>query len=79
MKTTRHHFLVAALVLTACAIPFRNQIVRFIRNPAQALGPTTTVDDRLKEFGPSARRKLSADFSRIGVPYPPKRIVLVGL
>ncbi len=79
MKLTRLHFLAVVLVLAACAIPFRNQIVRFVRNPAQSLGPKKTVEDRLKEFGPSARQKLAADFSRIGVPYPPKRIVLVGL
>lgn len=79
MKLTRLHFLAVVLVLAACAIPFRNQIVRFIRNPAQSLGPKKTVDDRLKEFGSSARQKMSADFSRIGIPYPPRRIVLVGL
>ncbi len=43
------------------------------------MGTKKTVADRIAEFGPSARQKLSADFSRIGVPYPPKRIVLVGL
>ena len=79
MKLTRLHFLAVVLVLAACAIPFRNQIVRFVRNPELPMAPKKTVDDRLKEFGPAAREKLAADFSRIGVPYPPKRIVLVGL
>ena len=79
MKIIRLHLLVAALGLAACAIPFRDQFVRFIRSPEQAVGTKKTVEDRLKEFGPSARQKLAADFTRIGVPYPPKQIVLVGL
>lgn len=79
MKINRLQALLTVLALAACAIPFRNQIVRFIRNPAQAMGPKKTVEDRLKEFGPSARLRLAADFSRVEVPYPPMRIVLVGL
>ena len=79
MKITRLHLLFAALGLAACAIPFRDQFVRFIRNPEQAVGTKKTVAERIAEFGPSARQKLAADFTRIGVPYPPKQIVLVGL
>ena len=37
------------------------------------------VADRLAEFGPPARQRLAGDFSRIGVFYPPKQVVLVGL
>ena len=38
-----------------------------------------TVDDRLMTYGASARNSLSADFKRWEIPYPPKKMILVGL
>lgn len=38
-----------------------------------------TVNDRLTEYGTAARERLGADFTKTGIEYPPKRIVLVGL
>lgn len=40
---------------------------------------THSVDDRLAEFGSTARMRLLPAFLRAGVPYPPEKIVLVGL
>jgi hypothetical protein len=44
-----------------------------------AAAGTYTVEDRLRQFGPAVRSRLAADFSRTGVPYPPRRVILVGL
>lgn len=38
-----------------------------------------SVDDRLSQFGVAARTRLLPHFLRAGVPYPPARIILVGL
>ncbi len=38
-----------------------------------------TVADRVKQFGETARERPGPDFNRIGVPYPPKRMILIGL
>lgn len=37
------------------------------------------VADRLDQFGATARTRLLPEFLRAGVPYPPARVVLVGL
>lgn len=38
-----------------------------------------TVDDRLREYGPAARARLQVHFQKHGIPYPPRRVVLVGV
>lgn len=38
-----------------------------------------TVGQRVAEFGPAVRQRLAPDFQRIGIAYPPKSVVLVGL
>lgn len=40
---------------------------------------TCTVGDRLKEYGPAARGRLEPFFNQRQLPYPPARLVLVGL
>ena len=39
----------------------------------------TTTEDRLQEYGLSARARLAPYFSAAGVAYPPSRLVIVGL
>jgi hypothetical protein len=41
-------------------------------------GPKT-IADRLVQYGPQARQRLQPRFKEIAVPYPPKRLTLVGL
>ena len=38
-----------------------------------------SIEDRLDQFGSAARNRLLAHFLRAQVPYPPARVVLVGL
>jgi murein L,D-transpeptidase YafK len=38
-----------------------------------------TVGDRLKEFGPVVHARLEPRFREVGVTYPPKKLVFVGL
>jgi murein L,D-transpeptidase YafK len=41
-------------------------------------GPAT-IESRLKDFSASVEKRLRSDFQRAGVPYPPARLVFVGL
>jgi hypothetical protein len=38
-----------------------------------------TIDDRVAQYGPSARARLLPFFAAAGVPYPPARFLLLGL
>jgi murein L,D-transpeptidase YafK len=38
-----------------------------------------TVSQRVDEFGPTVRHRLAADFERVRVAYPPKKITFIGL
>lgn len=38
-----------------------------------------TVSQRVEEFGRTVRARLNADFEKVGVPYPPQAMVLIGL
>jgi len=44
-----------------------------------AIAGKKTVADRVVEFGPAVRPRLSPHFDRAGVAYPPARVTLVGL
>ncbi len=38
-----------------------------------------TVEERVKQYGPAARARLEPHFKKAAVPYPPTRLVLVGI
>lgn len=46
---------------------------------AQTAKGKASVADRLEQYGPAARARLKPRFDAIGIAYPPKKIVLVGL
>jgi hypothetical protein len=63
-------------ILTFWLVPrFRRHAVATI----QFLKGKRTVAERVQQYGPAARRRLLPEFERIGVPYPPDRVALVGL
>ncbi len=37
-----------------------------------------TIESRLQQFSPVVERRLAPDFKRVGVPYPPARLVFAG-
>lgn len=45
----------------------------------RAANDRKTISDRVKEFGKLVHQRLAPHFSQIGMAYPPKRIILVGL
>lgn len=79
MKFRRLHVLLILLGFVVCAIPFREKVRSAIRRFVPTAGNRKSVDDRVTEYGESVRSRLTPRFHEVGINYPPKRIVLVGL
>jgi len=65
----------AAFAVAFCAAA----LIRMACRGEAAPGSRPSIEDRQKQYGPSARKRLSPHFTAANVPYPPARIVLVGL
>jgi hypothetical protein len=75
MKIKRGRIIILTFFILSCMALFRESIEKTIQ---QHWG-RKTVADRLEQFGAIARERLAPAFERIGVPYPPDKIVLVGI
>ena len=79
MKLTRLHILLAVLVLTFCAYPFRAQLRRPFVAALQHIRGMKTISDRVAQYGDTVKARLVPAFDQIGAPYPPKKMTLIGL
>lgn len=75
----RLHILLIVLGLAILATVFRSRVERALAPAIQTLRGEKTVSDRLAEHGQAVRRRLLPYFQAANIPYPPERIVLVGL
>lgn len=71
----RLYVLLAILALTVLLIPFRAQVLGVVR----AMRGGKTVADRVREYGPAARKRMAPWFAQAGVVYPPAKVALIGL
>lgn len=79
MKIKRLHILLVLLALFVCAMPFRAQLRRPVVAANQIMKGKKTVNDRVAQFGDAVRTRLAPQFASAKVPYPPRRVTLVGL
>jgi len=79
MNMKRIHILFAILVLAIFAIPFRAKLRQPVVAVIQVLRGKKTVADRVEQFGDIVRERLRPRFESIGVVYPPRKIILVGI
>jgi hypothetical protein len=79
MKVRRIHILLVLLALAVCLIPFRARVKSTVVSVIQILKGRKSIEDRVAEFGEAVHGRLKPRFAEIGVVYPPKRVVLVGL
>ena len=79
MKIRRIHVLVIVLGLALGMIPFREKIRMPIAAVVRILKGQKTVSNRVAQYGPGVRKRLAADFERVGVAWPPEKLTLVGL
>ncbi len=79
MKLRRIHVLLAILVVTCALIPFAHKFRSAAMGLLQKTRRQYTVEDRLSQFGEQVRARLAPEFAAIGVNYPPRKMVLIGL
>lgn len=75
----RIHILLIVLIAVALAAIFRRRIQNVCAPLVQRILGRATVADRVEQFGPQSRGRLRSFFDAKDVPYPPHRVVLVGL
>jgi len=78
MKLCRVHILVAFLALTLALLVFRAKILPVVSGMIPVKGGKS-VSERLTDLGAPVLKRVRARFANIGVAYPPRNIVLVGL
>lgn len=79
MKARRLHVLLVVLGLVLGLIPFHAKFKSLGVSAIQALKSRKSVAERVAEFGGAVHRRLGPRFEEIGVAYPPRRLVIVGL
>lgn len=79
MGQKKQLILLLVLVTVGCVMLARRPLIRLAIGGFQTLKGKKTVEERVAEFGPAVRARLAADFKRIGLDYPPRRLKLVGL
>lgn len=71
--------LCSSVLMLGAILAKRHAIERRLRHISDRIQGQKTVSDRLHALGPGARDRLEPAFERAGVPYPPERLVFVGL
>jgi murein L,D-transpeptidase YafK len=79
MRRRRIHLAVFLLVLAACAVAFCSHLTAPVSNVTHSMTGEKTVSDRLGEYSEVVHARIQPRFREIGVAYPPKKLVLVGL
>lgn len=72
----KRKLIVILLLIAAVALCARPQVVRPVKRALQSMRGTRTIGQRVAEYGAEVRQRLKPDFDRLGVAYPPRRVVL---
>ena len=77
---TRRHWLALGLLIGAMTLLASSGLPRrALAAAVQSSKGKATIAERLTQYGPAARERLKPSFTKLGIAYPPKSIVLVGL
>jgi L,D-transpeptidase catalytic domain len=79
MRLRTTYLLISLSAVSVGAIAFRTELATPFSRAMSTTTREKTVNDRLSEFGAIVRARLQPCFGEIGVTYPPKKLVLVGL
>ncbi len=79
MRVKSLNVLLVFLAPAVCSIPFHAKIRSVTVSVIQILKGRRTVVERLAEFGDAVHNRLAAQFREVGMDYPPKKIIFVGL
>lgn len=79
MKLLRCHLILVGLAVASVALSLFPFPRRIIVASIQMVKGRKTVGERVAQFGPAVHERLAPEFARIGVAYPPRRLILAGL
>ena len=79
MKVRRTHAVMVLLGLALGVILLRTIFKSAAVGAVRSLNEKKSVSERVLEFGAPVHRRLGGRFGEIGVPYPPKKLVLLAL
>jgi murein L,D-transpeptidase YafK len=79
MKITRLHILLFLAALCVFGLFFRRKITGAINACQLLIKGKKTVSQRIDEFGDIVRNRLTEDFNKTGISYPPASMVFIGL
>ena len=79
MKTIIYRWIIILLVILIGVMIFMPYLEVAGRMIMLKLEGQASTADRVKQYGDTVHRRLMPDFQKADVPYPPKRLVLVGL
>lgn len=77
--TRRKVFIVFLVLLCLLGLIFRRGVYRVVIAGVQLMEGKKTVGQRVEEYGEIVRQRLTGDFERLGIVYPPQSLVLIGL
>lgn len=81
-KRTIVGWVLVVLALVAAVgmlLPGRKAARRDKKGEAEQVKTRKTVEERVEEFGPAVRERVLPQFQKAKVPYPPAKVVLLGL
>jgi hypothetical protein len=78
-KIKKRYLFIISIAIALFAILFRSKLVHPATSIIQLFRGKKTVIERTTEFEQIVQQRLAPDFKKIGVPYPPKKLTLVGL
>jgi hypothetical protein len=79
MRVRRIHVLVILLGAAICLVPFRGKVRSAAVSVIQIVRGKKTVSERVAEFGDAVHGRLAPRFNELRVPYPPEKIIFVGI
>ncbi len=67
------------ITLALFAVSICGLTLLYAYNPPAMTTSKATIQDRLNQYGPAARARLQAHFTKADAPYPPRQLTLVAL
>jgi hypothetical protein len=73
----RFDLTLVALILVVCGIVFEPQLKELFSFFVQKISGKKTIKDRVRQYAPAVRTRLTPYFEKAGVEYPPKALALL--
>lgn len=75
----RLHLILIFLCVVILTFAFRHHLKKYFIAGRQVAKDKKTVQDRLEQYGQAVRKRFLPYFETANIPYPPKKVIFVGL